>query len=56
VRKIVTWLIVAAIIAFIADYYGYISIPWGHREGPNMIEMKKTMINKSENMLENSGD
>ena len=54
-RKIVMFLIVALLAAFIADYYGYISLPWLHREGPTMIETKKSLMHKSEKALESEG-
>jgi len=54
-RKIVIFLIVALIVAFIADYYGYVSLPWLHREGPTMIDTKKELIHKSKEGLESTG-
>ncbi|MGB5984199.1 MAG: hypothetical protein WBG37_02760 [Desulfobacterales bacterium] len=51
-RKIVLWLMAALAIAFIADYYGYVSLPWLHRETPSMLETKKKLIHKSETAME----
>ena len=51
-RKIVLWLIAALAIAFIADYYGYVSLPWLHQNAPTMLETKKELMHKSETALE----
>ena len=55
-RKLILGIIVALIVAFIADYYGYISLPWLHSEGPDMLETKKQLIHKSDEALQQSGD
>ena len=54
-RKLIMLVVFAAAVAFIADYLGYISLPWSE-DRSTTLDSRDRYMNKTQNVLDSGSD
>ena len=54
-KKLIMVVLIAAALAFIADYLGYISLPWS-QEQSTTLQSRDQYMNKTRNALDAGSD